>query len=367
MIDLFMPQMQPWFDDSEAQAVFDYMRSGGWLTEFKESKKFADNIADFTGARYCSVLSNGTVSLVASLLALNINHSDEVIVPAYTMVATANAVLMAQGAKVVFADVEPSTMGLDFESMCSKITDRTKAIMLVSINGRYPSRLMDILEFCSERGIHVIEDAAQALGSFHQGRHVGRNGLVGSFSFSMPKIITTGQGGALITDSEELYEKIEFVKNFGREQAGVDKHVFIGGNFKFTDLQAVVGIQQLGKIHGRMERKKHVYKVLCEQLNDIERLSFFPTSEEVTPWFNDVLVDGRKEFQEYLHERNIGTRPFYPDVPSQAPYKQPSGQFPNAEHLSEHGVWLPSYSQITDEELDRLIRTIRSFFQLSQR
>jgi len=154
--------------------------------------------------------------MIAALIAMGISKGDEVIVPDYTIIATANAVLMA-GAKPVFADVEKETICLDFDSMKSKITSKTKAIMLVSINGKYPTRVEEIISFCQKRNIQIIEDAAQSIGSFYKGKHVGTYGDVGSFSFSMPKIITTGQSGALVTDNEELYHKIELVKNFGRE------------------------------------------------------------------------------------------------------------------------------------------------------
>src|ERR1044071_8872055 len=134
----FIPQMKPWFDDRETAALLRYMGSGGWLTEFQETRTFARMIADYTGSKFCSILSNGSVTLTAALLAMGIGAGDEVIVPAYTMIATANAVLLARGAKPVFADVERETLCLDYESVRVAITERTRAIMLVSINGRYP-------------------------------------------------------------------------------------------------------------------------------------------------------------------------------------------------------------------------------------
>src|SRR3972149_5175066 len=146
------------------------MKQGGWVTEFKKTREFERQIADFTGAKYCSVVSNGTISLTLALIACGIGPGDEVIVPDYTMVASANAVKLA-GAEVVFADINPDNLCLDFELMKKAVSPRTKAIMLVTINGRYPSNLEEFVSFCKEKEIKLIEDAAQSLGSFKNGKH----------------------------------------------------------------------------------------------------------------------------------------------------------------------------------------------------
>lgn len=358
----FIPQMQPWLDEKEKEAVAEYLDEGGWLTEFRKTMEFAGMMADFTGARYCSILANGTVTLTAALIALGImSKDDEVIVPDYTMIATANAVLMA-GATPVFCDVEKETACMDFTSMKALCTKKTRAIMLVSINGRYPNSLEDIIAYCRKRDIHVVEDAAQSLGSFYKGRHVGTYGVIGSFSFSMPKIITTGQGGALITDDEELYRKVELVKNFGRESAGVDKHIFYGVNFKFTDLQAVIGIEQMKKLPMRIDLKKKNYKLFCEKMSAVAGIKFIQTSDEVAPWFNDILVDKRDDMQTYLKEQNIGSRPFYPAIHTQSPYSLQSEAYPNAEFFAHHGLWLPSYAQLTTIEIDYISKVIHKYF-----
>jgi perosamine synthetase len=360
-IDEFIPQFKPWFDEKERQALNQYMLDGGYITEFKKTRDFAQAIADFTGSKYCSILSNGTVTMTAALIAMGIGSGDEVIVPDYTMIATANAVLMA-GAQPVFCDVENKSMCIDFEGLKSAITPRTKAVMLVSINGRYPSQIVPILDYCKSKGIRVVEDAAQSLGSYYKGIHVGTYGEIGSFSFSMPKIVTTGQGGALVTNSEELYRKIELVRNFGRESAGVDKHIFFGVNFKFTDLQAVIGIEQMKKLPERIRLKKRTFRTLQDRLGDVPQVEFIETSNEVTPWFNDILVKERDSLQLFLKNKMVGSRPFYPALHTQAPYNLPPGLHPIAESLAEHGLWLPSYAQLTEAEIDRIVSAIREFY-----
>lgn len=358
----FIQQYKPWFDEREIEAVTEYMRGGGYLTEFKKTQDFADSIAKYTGSEFCSIYANGTVTLTAALIALGItNKSDEVIVPDYTMIATANAVIMA-GATPVFCDVERETICLDYESMRSVVTKNTKAVMLVSINGRYPKKLNEILSFCKENKISVVEDAAQSLGCFHNGKHVGTYGDIGSFSFSMPKIITTGQGGALVTNDTALHKNIELIKNFGRESAGVDKHIFFGVNFKFTDLQAVIGIEQMKKVPDRVKLKKRNYALLKHLLQDIKEVEFIATHDDVTPWFNDIIVPDPKALQEYLKTQNIGSRPFYPTIHTQAPYFQNTRTFTNASFFAEHGLWLPSYSQLQESEVVSIASAISRFF-----
>ena len=359
----FIPQFMPWFDDREADAVDAYMRAGGWLTEFQETKKFGDAIAEYTGARFCSVQANGTVTMTAALWAMGIGKDDEVIVPDYTMIATANAVRMADGAVPVFADVELATMCLDVDSVAAAITPRTKAVMLVSINGRYPNRLEELVALCEKRGIALLEDAAQSLGSFYKGRHIGRAGKIASFSFSMPKIITTGQGGALITDDEDLYKKVELVKNFGRVQAGVDMHVFFGVNFKFTDLQAVVGQVQMSKVPERVPLKRDLYHTVKGRLAHVKQVRFFENSDDTTPWFNDALVEDRAALIAHLKARGIGSRSFYPPVHTQAPYNGQLGRFPVAEYLAANGLWLPSHPQMSDNDVDRIVVGVESFYK----
>jgi perosamine synthetase len=358
----FINQFEPWFDEQEKKAIIGYMNSGGWLTEFKKTKEFEQMIANYTGVKYCSVVSNGTVSLIAALLAFGIGKNDEVIVPDYTMIATANSVLLT-GAKPVFVDVEKETVCIDFEEMKKKITRKTKSLMLVSINGRYPTNVKEIIKYCQEQDIVVIEDAAQSLGSFFQKKHVGTLGDVGSFSFSMPKIITTGQGGALITNDKEIYDKLNKIKDFGRKQSGIDKYEMLGFNFKFTDLQAVIGIEQIKKLDYRVKRKKEIFNLYKKKLNDIEKIDFVRTLSTVAPWFIDILVPAPQNLQVYLKGKNIGSRLFYPALHTQAPYNMKNVKFPNAEFISSHGLWLPSSSQLKDIEIEYICTSIAAFYK----
>jgi perosamine synthetase len=358
-----IPQCEPSFGAEEASAVAEYMASGGWLTEHTKTAVFESLIASYTGARHCIVVPNGTLSLTLAALALGIGPGDEVIVPDYTMIASANAFAML-GATPVFVDVVDDSLCLDLGVAAMAITPRTKAIVLVTANGRCPiapGRLFS--KAYHERGISLIEDAAQSLGSrFHNGRHCGRHGIAGSFSFSTPKIVSTGQGGAVITDDDDLAMKMRRIKDFGRASGGTDVHDTIGFNFKFTDLQAVVGIEQMKKLPRRVTRKRQILTRYWNALADVAQVQFFPMNLDYqTPWFVDVLVQRRAELQAHLAEHGIGTRVMYPPIHAQKAYARP-GSFPVAERVGRDGLWLPSSVTLTDDDIDRVCEEIRVFY-----
>lgn len=354
-------QMEPWIGKEEKQAVIEYLDSGGWLTEFQRTRDFEVAITNYVGSKYCSVVANGTVSLFAALKACGVGSGDEVIVPDYTMIASANAVVLT-GAKPVFVDISLSNLCLDLELTTHAITPATKAIMLVSLNGRSPD-MEAFVGLAHKHGLYLLEDAAQSLGSRYNGRHLGTFGHIGSFSFSALKVITTGQGGALVTDDPVLFDRICKIRDFGRHQSGVDFHESVGYNFKFTDLQAVIGIEQMKKLEWRANRKKEIFALYQEELSSISELQFVKTNlEDTSPWFIDVLVPDPVGLREYLKAKEIGSRPFYPAIHSQPAYNQ-LGNFPNSEYVAQHGLWLPSSSFLQDEDIKRICTSIHAYFQ----
>ncbi len=364
MTDSFIMQMRPWFGEEEKQAVCDYMDEDGFITEFKRTAQFEEMIAQYTGAKHCIVVNNGTVSLTLAAMAVGVEANDEVIVPNFTMIATPNSVKMF-GAEPVFVDVEPETLCLDIEQVEKAITSKTKAIMMVSANGRYPHSGIKAFEALAEKyGLKLIEDSAQSLGSYYpDGRHIGTVGDVGSFSFSAPKIISTGQGGCVITNDDEIAERIRRLKDFGRSGGGNDIHDQIGFNFKFTELQACIGIEQMKKLDSRVERKKEILKRYQSNLSDIHQVKFFGQDLTcTTPWFIDTLVEDRTDLQAYLKEQNIGSRVMYPPINKQVAYQR-SGDYPVSDMVGMKGLWLPSATQLTDEEIDRICSAISQFYK----
>jgi perosamine synthetase len=360
--DKFIPQMEPWFGEEEKRAICEYMDQGGWLTEFKKTEEFESAIAKYTGSKHCIVVNNGTISLTLAAMACGIKPGDEVIVPNYTMIATPNSIKMFS-AVPVFVDVEIDTLCLDLEEAKKAITKKTKAIFLVSANGRYPrSGIEAFVELCEENKLALIEDAAQSMGSFYpNGRHIGTMGKVGSFSFSAPKVISTGQGGAIVTDDEDLAARVRKLKDFGRTAGGTDIHDSIGYNFKFTEPQACIGIEQMKKLPWRVERKKAIYSLYRKQMKDVPQIRFFHQDlKRTTPWFIDVLVEDREGLRQYLKEKGIGTRPMYPPINEQVAYRIPA-DCPNSKIVGRMGLWLPSASQLTDEQVVHVCDSIKGW------
>ena len=360
----FIPQMEPWFDDKERSALDEYMKNGGWITEFEKTRDFEKLICEYTGAKYCFMVNNGTISLTLAALACGVKAGDEVIIPNYTMIASPNSIKMF-GAEPVFVDVEPSTLCLDLELTKKAITLKTTAIMLVTANGRYPTTGIEaFMRLAKEHGLILIEDSAQSLGSFFpSGEHIGTVGHVGSFSFSAPKVISTGQGGAIITNDDGIAAKVKRLKDFGRSGGGLDVHDTIGYNFKFTDIQAVIGIAQMAKLAWRVERKKEIYRLYRDGLKNVRQVRFFDQDlERTTPWFIDILAEDRDGLQAWLKQNGVGTRLMYPPINKQKAYQVP-GEHPVSNLVGEQGLWLPSASQLLDQEISGICETVKSFYR----
>ncbi len=361
----FINQIEPVYGYEEIKAVNDYLKSGGWLMEFKKTQEFEEAIRRFTGAKYCSVVSNGTVSLFIALKALGIGEGDEVIVPDITMAATPNAVILAN-AKPVFVDIEEKSLCLDIGKVSMAITRKTKAVIHVSLNGR-AGELIELKKLCQKKKIYLIEDAAQSLGSFYKEKHLGTYGIVGSFSFSVPKIITTGQGGALITNDKNIYEQIRRLKDFGRLKGGADFYEQVGWNFKFTDIQAVIGIEQMKKLEKRISRKKAIFNLYRKLLSGIKEVKFINTDlRHVSPWFIDIFVSRRDELIVYLKENQIGSRIIYPALHGQPAYKmynRMKGNFPVSDSVAKNVLWLPSSVSLNDKQIKYICGKIKEFYK----
>jgi len=360
-----IPQMEPHFDEAEGRALFDFMKNNRW--NIPSTVQLEKRLASFTGSRYSVFSVNGTFTLTLALLALDITPGDEVLVPASTMIATANACTLV-GINPVLVDVEAKTLCMDLKKAEEAITAKTKAMMYVPLNGR-SGNMERVVEFAKNHKLFLIEDAAQTLGSYWKGnhtkkKHLGTFGDVGSFSFSLFKIITTGQGGALITDREDLLKKINLLKNFG--QTSSDIHDYPGWNFKFSNILAVIGLEQFKKLSERIRRKKEIYVYYYDRLSSIPDIEFIPTDLEITtPWFIDIFTSKRNQLGEFLKTKGIGTRHFYPAANTQKIYREQykDKKFPIAEDYGQRGLWLPSFAHITDKELEYITDTIARYFK----
>lgn len=355
-----IPQMEPWYDDAERSAVAAYMKSDAWLTEHTQTALFEQRLANFIGVQHCSVVPNGTLALVAALWALGVRAGDEVIVPNLTMIATANAAVLL-GAQPVLVDVEPQSLGLNPDLITGVITERTRAVIFVPFNGR-AGRVQEVAALCREHGIPLLEDAAQALGSYSAEQQLGSIGHLGTFSFSIHKILSTGQGGAVVTNDDKLGQALRRIKDFGRSRGGIDIHDTIGFNFKFTDIQAVIGLTQLEKVPARIKIKRAIYRRYHERLQGVPSVEMVATNlQETTPWFVDIFVPDPNQLQLYLADRGIATRRIYPPINEQVAYDL-TGDYPVTKRVAQRGLWLPSAAQLTSADIDRVCAEIADYY-----
>ncbi len=351
-------QSKPNFDHAEAQACYDYMKDGtNFVTEFKQTEALEKMIAEYTGAKHCIMTTSGNMAIILALMALDLEPGDEVIVPNYTMIATINSVRMV-GLKPVLVDVNQSQLTLDLATIQKATTEKTKAILHVSLNNRHTD-LAGIAEYCEKHKIVLIEDAAQSLGSKIDGKHIGTFGKIGCFSLSTPKIISTGQGGFLITDDSDLARKLGMIKNFGRKCGGIDVFETFGINAKFTDIQAVIGLEQMKKLPGRVIRLQEIW---ARYYSKLQQYMIPPTYDGWLPWFVDIFIKDRDALVEFLKVHNVQTRPTYPEIhktPMYAEYQD--HKFPVSEYVSAQGLFLPTHTCITNEEIDYVCKLVEFY------
>lgn len=327
---------------------------------------FEKKLADLLGCKYTVVVTSGTAAMFLSLKALGIKHGDEVIVPDITFIATANAVEMC-GAKPVLVDIDSSTMNIDTKAFSKAITPKTKAVIPVHVSGR-AADMEEIMEVADDNNIKIVEDAAEAFLSKHKGKSLGTFGRTGCFSFSPAKTITTGQGGAIAINDSELNVRLKELKDQGRPARGTggdDIHHSIGYNFKFTDLQAAVGLGQLNYVKQRIERIKRNYQLYEENLHGLKGFSLFKLkiNEGESPQWVDAIVEQRDKLDKHLSDNGIECRRFWFPLHTQAPYKMPDNNFPNSTKLSPKAIWLPSSFTLTDGDIKRICKNIKNFLR----
>lgn len=353
--EMTIEQSKPWFSGNETEVVAGYLTPGSWLTEYTKTHELENIIADYLGVRHCIAVPNGTLALYAALVCLGIGRGDKVLVPDLTMIATANAVRMV-GAEPVFVDIERETLCFDTNSV--KDFNKVKAAIVVSLNGRAPD-MKYIQRWTQDHGILLIEDACQAFGSCWAGQYLGTFGICGAFSFSPHKIITTGQGGCIVTNDDGLAHTIRLFKDFGRVCGGVDDYQVFGINLKFTDLQAVIGIEQMRSIDWRIVRKKQIFDLYRNSLSGLPKINFVETNlKETVPWFVDILVEDREGLREFLRQKDIQTRPMYPPIRRTAVYGIEAEGGWISDYVSRQGLWLPSFLGLSDDQINEVCSAI---------
>ncbi len=271
----------PQYDDSEKQALLDVLESRQWGTLGPQARGFEKDFAEYLGAVRVQTVSSGTVSLEIILRALGIGHGDEVIIPPYTFIATATAVLMV-GATPVFADIDPLSNNMDPKKAEEAVTPRTKAIIPVHIAG-VPADMDAFTALAEKNKLALIEDAAQAHGSEWKGRKVGSLGTAGSFSFQLSKNMSAGEGGAIVTNDEELADKVWSIHHVGRKKDGLwYEHYNLSSNFRMTDWQAAILRAQLKRLDSQIDTREKNVSLLNGLLGKIEGIEPFARDPRAT-------------------------------------------------------------------------------------
>jgi perosamine synthetase len=360
-----MTRKIPWWVPETGPVEYGLVRDvleSNYLNDGEVTTQFESRISEMVHARHAVAVTSGTAAIYLALAGLGIGPGDEVVVPDITFIATANAVTMT-GAKAVLADINPNTLNLCPEALSAVITPRTKAVVPVHISGR-AADVEAILKIAAERGIDVIEDAAEAFMSRHAGRCLGTFGKAGCFSFSPNKTITTGQGGVIVTNDDHLHARLRELKDQGRPVRGTggdDVHSSVGYNFKFTNLQAAVGLGQLTYLYSRMERMKAIYLGYLRGLEGVTgvHLPGFRLEDGERPQWTDALIDRRDVVDVHLSAHNAHCRRFWFPLHTQSPYRASDELFPNASRVGPRALWLPSAFSLTDEDVSSTCTLVR--------
>jgi dTDP-4-amino-4,6-dideoxygalactose transaminase len=346
------------FGELEIQRISESIRHKN-VSQGVVTKGFEDAIADFLGVTHVVAVSNGSCALLCALMAVGVGPGDEVIVPNRTWISTAHAVAVL-GAKVLVVDVEADRPIIDVTRIEAAITSRTKAIIPVHMNGR-AADLGAIQQIATRHKLAVIEDAAQALGSRNRLGYLGTQSDIGCFSLSVAKTISTGQGGFIVTNNDQLAEKLRAIRTHGVESTkDPESWVRLGFNFRFTDVLASIGVEQLKLLPERISHLKAIYQRYADGLNG-SLFKLIPVDLEAgeVPVYNEFLVENRQDWINRLSSNGIETRPFYPDINQASYLGAPRSIFSNSHKFSKQGIYLPSGPSQTLGSIHQVIKTIK--------
>jgi len=353
-------QIEPYFEKKTLDNLKKYIYSGAWFTEHKQTKKLEKNFSKFLKIKDTVIFPNGTLTMSSILHCLGIKRGDEVLVSNYTMVATANVAQMF-GGKTILVDINPDNLCMDPIDLEKKITKKTKFVIYTSMNGR-AGYLDEIIKICKKKKLLLIEDAAHSIGSKHKNKYLGTLGIAGSFSFSMPKLITTGQGGAVVSNNKLLLKKLRKFKDFGRKKSGNDIHDTLGYNYKVSDMQSVLAIGQLKNIDERVKKKRMIYDTYYKELHKNKSFIIFPRNKNETPWSFDLYSKKTKKIKKLLMKNNIMSRDVYPPLNSQKIYKHIKG-LKISNFFCKNGLWLPSSLNLKKNDIIGICKIINNEFR----
>jgi perosamine synthetase len=365
-----IPLARPDLSPRETAYVTDAIQTSWISSTGPYLERFESEFAALCGTRHALAVSNGTVALHLTLLGLGIGHGDEVIVPSLTYIASVNAVTYA-GARPVFVDVDPVTWCLDPRAVAAAVTPRTKAIMAVHLYGQ-PADMDALMSIAEAHSLHVVEDAAEApLATYHD-RPSGSLGDVATFSFYGNKILTSGEGGALTTNDDDLNARMKLYRGQGMDLGRRYFFPVVGYNYRLTNIAAALLCAQMERRHEIFHRRVEIFARYTEQLGTVQGIGLQAdiAGQTRAPWLYSILLGEdfgrtRDELAAILADSGIETRPFFIPVHTLPPYASASNplQLPVTQRLAHQGMNLPTFSQMTDAEVDTVCAAIAAASQ----
>lgn len=364
----FIPVNEPLLNGNEKKYLCECIDTGWISSEGPFVKEFEEKMSATVNRKYGIAVTNGTAALEIAVQALGITKGDEVIMPTFTIISCAEAVSRV-GAVPVLVDSDPVTWNMRAEDIESKITDYTKAIMVVHIYG-LPVDMDPVIELAKKYNLKIIEDAAEMHGQTYKGKPCGSFGDISTFSFYPNKHITTGEGGMLVCDDDALAERCRSIRNLCFQQSKRYVHEELSGNYRFTNLQAAVGLAQLERLSEFVDKKRKIGKIYTEMLSDVKGITLPVAETEYAKniyWVYGIVIDDNVDMdnvtmQKRLAEAEIGSRTFFWCMHEQ-PVFQHMGLFeeekyPVAERLARKGLYIPSGLALTEEQIERITRII---------
>lgn len=375
-----IPITKPLTGDEEVQQAAEVIRSG-WLTQGPKTAAFEKAVADYLGAKHVIAVSSCTTALHMAVILAGLKPGDEVIVPSYTFVATANALLYA-GVTPVFAEIDARTYNLDVTKLAALVTPRTKAILVVDQFG-LPADLDAIDAFCREKKLTFIEDAACAMGAVYKGRNIGARGKLITFSYHPRKSITTGEGGALVTDDDAIAERARVIRSHGASVSDAERHkskgvtfeayTELGYNYRLSDVQAAIGLAQINRLGEILTKRRALAKRYDEHLKALSHFDvpFIPEWAEhpyqtYAPLLKANAPVKRNDVIQRLAAAGVSSRRGIPPIHLEPYMKDRLKQIPRlaiSEDISARTIILPLYPQMTHEEQDQVIGALKTALQ----
>ncbi len=359
---------EPLLDGNEKKYLNECIDTGWISSEGPFVRRFQDEFADYIGQKHGIAVCNGTAALEVAMAAIDLNPGDEVIIPTFTIISCALAVLRRGGVPVL-VDIEPETWCMDIDQVKAKITPKTKAIMPVHMYG-HPVDMDPVMELAEKHKLYVIEDAAEVHGAEYKGRKCGNIGHINCFSFYANKIITTGEGGMVVTNDDDLAERVRLHRNLCFKEGRRFYHEELGENYRMTNLQAAVGVAQLERIEEFVEIKRRNGAQYNGHLADIGPIQI-PVEKAWAKnvyWMYGIVLDestghNAESFAAKLKNKKIGTRPFFLGMHEQPVFHKmglfKNESYPVADRLARQGLYLPSGLTLTDDQINEVVTAVK--------